>query len=197
MRKVSNASEYVASQDKWKEEIILLRELCLQTELEETIKWGIPTYTYRNNNIVGIASFKNHCALWFHQGVFLKDPKKILINANKEQTKGLRQLRFKDKSEINPEIILEYLKESIQNEKEGKRIRPQKTAILTLPEELSNFFKENPRIKDQFNQLTAYKQKEYAEFIGSAKKQPTRIKRLEKSIPLIQKGLGLNDKYRD
>ena len=36
--------------------------------IEETIKWGMPTFMYRDKIVCGIAGFKAHCALWFRHG---------------------------------------------------------------------------------------------------------------------------------
>ncbi len=44
--------------------------------------------------------------------------------------------------------------------------------------------------------LTPYKQRDYCEYIAEAKQQKTKESRLEKIIPMISKGQGLNDKYK-
>ncbi len=64
---------FIEKQTKWKEKLIQLRNIFQKTELKEEVKWGKPTYTLDGKLVVGMADFKNHMALWFHQGVFLKD----------------------------------------------------------------------------------------------------------------------------
>ncbi|MEH6705022.1 MAG: DUF1801 domain-containing protein, partial [Galbibacter orientalis] len=81
MTKPNNVEEYIASNVPWKEELSMLRSVINTTEMEETIKWGVPTYTLSNKNIVGIAAFKSYVGLWFHNGALLKDKAKVLINA--------------------------------------------------------------------------------------------------------------------
>lgn len=49
--------------------------------MEENLKWGMPVYSLEGVNVAGIVAFKNYVALWFYQGVFLKDDKKVLYNA--------------------------------------------------------------------------------------------------------------------
>lgn len=50
--------------------------------IEETIKWGMPTFLYQGRIVCGIAGFKAHCALWFWKGktVVGMKPKKGMGN---------------------------------------------------------------------------------------------------------------------
>ena len=84
---------FIAKQTKWKEKLQQLRAVFQKTELKEEVKWGKPTYTLNGKMVAAMADFKNHIALWFHQGVFLKDKQKKLINAQEGVTKALRQWR--------------------------------------------------------------------------------------------------------
>ncbi len=95
--------------DNWIEEIGLLRAIVLKTELMETTKWGGEVYTVNNKNVLGLGSFKNYFALWFFNGVFLKNEAKVLVNANEGVTKGLRQWRFTTVAEIDEKLILRYI----------------------------------------------------------------------------------------
>jgi uncharacterized protein YdeI (YjbR/CyaY-like superfamily) len=118
---------------QWPEEMNLLRGIIAQTELEEMTKWGGPVYTINKKNVVGIGGFKDYVAVWFWNGVFLKDEQKLLVNANEGVTKGLRQWRFTSKEEIakNEKLILQYMQEAIANEKAGLSIKPEKKKRLS------------------------------------------------------------------
>ena len=178
-------------------QLIALRTILQKTELTETVKWGIPVYMINGKNVIGIAAFKSYVGLWFYNGVFLKDEAKKLINAQEEVTKALRQWRFSSLEEIqeNQDLIHAYILEAIENQKDGKVLKPQKSK-LEIPVLLENALKENATLKSRFNALTPYKQKEYAEHISSAKREATQLSRLEKAIPMILEGKGLNDKYK-
>ncbi len=63
---------------------------------------------------------KNYFTLWFFNGVFLKDEGGFLVNAPEGVTKSLRQWRFTSKEKLNEKLILEYIYEAIENEKNGK-----------------------------------------------------------------------------
>ena len=158
----------------------------------------MPTYCINGKNVLGIGAFKHHFCLWFHQGVFLKDEHNLLINAQENKTKALRQMRFESKADINESAVLSYIKEAIVNQKAGKEIKPQrKSKPVVIPEELASVFKTNSEAKVSFDKMTPGKQREYCEYISEAKRDATKLKRLEKIIPMIIEGVGLNDKYKN
>ncbi|QOG02006.1 YdeI family protein [Flavobacterium sp. MDT1-60] len=179
----------------WEEELLLLKSIIDKTELEETIKWGGPVYVYNKKNVIGIGGFKDYFTIWFFNGVFLKDEKKKLINAQEEKTKSLRQWRFTSKEEVNEAAILEYIAEAIENEKQGKIIKPSKKEAI-VSELLQKEMDQNPALSEAFQKFSPYKQYEFLEYIESAKQEKTKLSRIEKVIPMILGNAGLNDKYR-
>lgn len=181
--------------DLWVEELEVLKSIINKTQLVETEKWGAPTYTHNGKNIIGIGGFKSYFGIWFFNGVFLKDEKKLLINANEENTKGLRQMRFQSIEEINEQIILEYVNEAIANEEKGLKIKPKSKEKISC-KLLDNELKSNSDLKKAFHSFTPYKQREFAAYINDAKQEKTKLKRLEKIKPMILSNIGLNDKYR-
>lgn len=180
---------------QWEEELLLLKAIIDKTELIETTKWGGPVYVYEKKNVIGLGGFKDYFAIWFFNGVFLKDDKKKLINAQEEVTKSLRQWRFASKEEINEKEILEYILEAIENEKQGKIIKPSKKEAI-VSELLNVEMVKNPALKDAFEKFSPYKQYEFLEYIETAKQEKTKLSRIEKVIPMILGNVGLNDKYR-
>jgi uncharacterized protein YdeI (YjbR/CyaY-like superfamily) len=198
MKRYKTPEEYIANNKDWQSSLILLRDILLDTQLTETVKWGVPVYTFEGKNIVGIAGFKSYAGLWFFQGALLKDKKKKLVNAQAGVTKALRQWRFNSVKEIEAEskTIKQYLEEAILNQKQGKEIKAEKKRPFEIPIELNGLFEKDKKVKECFNSLSLPKQREYAEYIFEAKRDETKQKRLTKIIPLILKGKGLNDKYK-
>lgn len=196
MAKKKEITNLFTRADKWTEELEILFDIVRKTELIETTKWGGPCFVINNQMVLGIGGFKSYVGLWFYQGVFLKDKYKVLINANEGVTKALRQWRFYSKTEIDAKKVKEYILEAIQNAKDGKELKPQKKKDIELPKELVIALKSDKKLGSQFKSLPPFKQREYAEFIESAKREETRLTRVQKSIPLIIAGKGLNDKYR-
>jgi len=125
MKKVNSVEEYIEANSHFGDELSLLRQIIIQTELEETLKWNAPVYALDGKNVLGLGAFKNHFGIWFFNGVFLKDEKKLLSSAQ-EKTKGLRQMRFESIKDIDKTVVLAYIKEAIENQKLGKEIKPEK-----------------------------------------------------------------------
>lgn len=183
----------------FKESIGLLRSLVLETELEETFKWSFPVYTINNKNVLGICRFANHFGIWFFHGALLKDPKKVLENAQEGKTKNMRHWKFTSKEAINRNDILTYIHEAIENQKKGivpKKSQATKKEPINIPDVLGALLESDPEAQQAFQILTPYKQREYCEYIETAKQEKTKQSRLEKIAPMIRSGKGLNDAYR-
>lgn len=193
---VKNFEDYIEKHPQWENELRQLREVILLTNLEETIKWGAPTYTLKNKNVVSLGSFKNHYALWFFNGALLKKNTNLLVNAQEGKTKALRQIKFTKEDAIDSPILKAYIEEAIQLQQEGKSIPIQKNKELIIPMELTQYFQKNPEMETSFVNLTKGKQREYADYIREAKRSSTKIKRLEKIKPMIINQVGLYDKYK-
>ena len=194
----SKVEEYISKKENWRKELELLRSVFSNLQVEETIKWGAPTYVFRGKNIVGLAAFKNYCGLWFFQGALLKDEQKVFINAQEGKTKAMLQWRFHSLDEINTKLIKEYVLEAIENVKQGKEIKPDRTKKeLIIPKELQQKLNSNKQVNTSFGLFSLSKQREYANYISEAKREQTKLKRLEKIIPMILDGIGLHDKYKN
>lgn len=180
---------------KWPGEVALLKAIIAKTPLIETTKWGGPVFTYNNKNVIGIGGFTNYIAIWFYKGVFLKDEAGLLVNANEENTKSLRQWRFSSINEIDEKQVLAYINEAIEIEKQGLAIAPSKKETV-IPELLQAKLDSDVLFNIAFKAFTPFKQREFCEYIAEAKQDKTKAVRLEKIVPLILEGRGLNDRYR-
>lgn len=189
-------TEYIDKKDKWKDGLLKLRSIMSQLPLEETVKWGAPTYTSKGKNIVGMSSFKNYFGLWFFQGALLKDDSKVLINAQEGKTSALRQWRFTSVDEIDADLIKTYALEAIDNQAKGKEIKPKKKPLI-IPDLLQQAMDSDLELKEKYESLTLGKKRDYADHISDAKRDATKQSRLEKIIPMIKSGIGLYDKYKN
>ena len=179
---------------KWQLAYRELRALMLECGLSEELKWGCPCYTHQNNNIVLIHGFKNYCALLFMQGALLKDPENILVQQTKN-VQSARQIRFSGTAEIvkYKSAIKAYTKEAIKNNKAGLKVEMKTTAAYEMPAEFKEALKEMPELKTAFYKLTPGRQRGYLLYFSSAKQAKTRNERVEKYIPKILAGKGLDD----
>lgn len=172
-----------------------LREVLLLCGLEETVKWGGATYVAHNQNVVAFGAFKNYVSLWFFEGALLSDPYKILI-ASSEKTAALRQWRFTSVEEIDAEKVSEYVREAMLNAEQGRKTPIPKVKKPTLPQLLKDALEKEPDVKAFFEKLAPSHQQEYVEYINEAKREETKLRRLEKSMEMMRSGLDLNAKYR-
>ena len=173
---VKNVEEYISKHPQWESEIRELQEMILSTGLEENIKWGAPVYSFKGKNVVGIGAFKNHYGLWFFNGALLKENTNLLVNAQENKTKALRQIRLEKDEALKVSVLLPYVKEAIQNQKKGKEIKPDTSKKKTIiPPELSEAMAQDEELKKYFGTLTPGKQREYAAYISEAKKAANRL----------------------
>lgn len=192
--KNSKIDPFFSKAKQWKDEFQKLREIVLDCELTEDFKWMHPCYTYKNDNIVLIHGFKEYCALLFHKGALLKDPHKILIQQT-ENVQAARQLRFTSVEQIDEMqlIIKTYIDEAIEVEKAGLQVEFKKNTEYAIPEELQNKFVEIPDLKVAFEALTPGRQRGYLLYFSGAKQSKTRESRIEKYLPHILDGKGMDD----
>lgn len=196
MDRAKTASAYYAKTSPWKDELLKIRAILQSTDLKEEVKWGAPCYTYNGKNIVGVGAFKSYFGLWFHQGALLRDDKKVLINAQEGRTKALRQWRMTSAKDIKPSFIKRYVKEAIDLAKAGKEIKADRAKSLLISPELAKALAANKKAGAAFKKLRPGLQREYADHIRDAKQAATKERRIEKILPMIVAGIGLNDKYR-
>ncbi|WP_120202950.1 YdeI/OmpD-associated family protein [Ichthyenterobacterium magnum] len=181
---------------KWQKEYEKLRAIVLDCGLTEELKWGVPCYTFRKNNIVLIHGFKDYCALLFHKGVLLKDTNNILIQQTKN-VQSARQIRFANLQEINDlkQVIKTYIFEAIEVEKAGLEVKMKKTSEFEMPDEFKKALDNNSDLKTAFYALTPGRQRGYLLHFSQALQSKTRESRIEKCTDKILNGIGLNDKY--
>ncbi|MFN2237250.1 MAG: YdeI/OmpD-associated family protein [Anaerolineales bacterium] len=193
-RKNPKVDEFMLKSNMWQEEIKELRTILLECQLSEELKWGKPCYTFEKSNVVILQGFKDYCALLFVKGALLKDANGILIQQT-ENVQAARQVRFTNLPEIvefKP-ILKAYIKEAMAVEKAGLKVEYKPTSAYKVPEEFQNKLDEITDLKSAFEALTPGRQRAYLLYFSQPKQSKTRESRVEKSIPQILDGKGLND----
>lgn len=185
---------------KWQPELVQLREIVLDCNLKEELKWGCPCYTYpaanskKEANIVLIHAFKEYCALLFFKGALLSDPYNILIQQT-ENVQAARQLRFTNLKEITAlkKAIKAYIFEAEEVEESGLKVEMKAPKQFEVVDEFQVKLDEVPRLKSAFEALSPGRQRAYLLHFSQAKLATTRAARVAKCIPDILNGKGLND----
>ena len=189
-----NVDFYFNKAGTWQKEIEKLRSIALDCGLNEELKWGCPCYTFQKSNIVLIHVFKEYCAFLFFKGALLEDSQGILIQQT-ENVQAARQVRFTDIKEINSlEAALKtYIYEAIEVEKSGLKVALKMTGEYEIPEEFQTRLDKNLALKTAFESLTPGRQRGYLLHFSQPKQAKTRAARIEKNLPKILDGKGLED----
>jgi uncharacterized protein YdeI (YjbR/CyaY-like superfamily) len=185
---------YFNKAKKWQEELEQLRMIALDCGLDEELKWGCPCYTFQKNNIVLIHAFKEYCAFLFFKGALLNDTNGILIQQT-ENVQAARQIRFTHIREIvdMKATLKAYIYEAIEVEKAGLKVELKETKEFTVSEEFQYKLDKIPALKAAFEALTPGRQRGYLLHFSAPKQAKTREARVEKYIPQILDGKGLDD----
>jgi len=178
----------------WQEEFKKLRAIILDCGLTEELKWGQACYSFEKKNIVLIHGFKEYCAVLLFKGALLRDPKGILVQQTKN-VQAARQIRFTNVKEIIKlkSTLKSYIYKAIEIEEKGLKVKLKKTAEFTMPEEFQKKLNKSSALKNAFHALTPGRQRGYLLYFAAAKQSRTREARIEKFIPHILEGQGLND----
>jgi len=186
---------YVAKATHWRDEIARLRTTLLGSELVEDFKWGKPCYTHGGSNIVLIMPLKETCALLFTKGALMQDPEGLLIQPG-ENSQSARQVRFTSLAEIAKldKVLKRYLKEAVRVEQAGLKVDFKKSTDLVYPPEFQQKLDRDSALREAFARLTPGRQRQYHLHFTGAKQSATRESRVEKAIPSILDGMGLNDR---
>jgi len=186
--------DFYFDKGNWQKEQAQLRKIALGCGLTEELKWGCPCYTFNNSNIVLIHGFKDYCAFLFFKGALLGDASRILVQQTKN-VQSARQVRFTNIKEIVKleKILTTYIYEAIEVEKAGLKVKLKAVAAYPVPEEFQKKLAKNTALRKAFDALTPGRQRGYLLHFASAKQAATREARIERFIPAILEGKGLND----
>jgi uncharacterized protein YdeI (YjbR/CyaY-like superfamily) len=185
---------FIADAKKWQPELQKLRAILLDSELTEEFKWSQPCYTFQGKNVVVISGLKESCALAFFKGVLLKDVHGVLTRPG-QHSQSTRWMKFASVREIGElkSAVKAYIREAIEIERAGLKVKLKKTSDLKFPEELQLMLDEFPDFRTAFDALTPGRQRAYIYHFSAPKQSKTREARVQKYMPHILKGKGLLD----
>lgn len=181
--------------EQWKPEFEILRNLALDSGLTEELKWGQPCYTFEGGNVFLIHGFKEYCAVLFMKGALMSDNDRLLIQQT-QKVQAARQLRFKDRSEIEQRAsqIAAYMQDAIEVERAGLTVELKPVEEFVVPIELQTRFDADSAFREAFEALTPGRRRAYLLHFTEPKQSKTREARIEKHLPRILDGKGLMDR---
>ena len=189
-----DVDNFLGNADNWQKEMEQLRNILLDCGLTEEFKWKIPVYTWLGKNVIAINGLKEYCALAFFKGALLLDTDDLLSKPG-DNTQAPRWIKFTNARDITRlrNVLKAYIYEAIEVEKAGVKLPPRKP--LPIPIELETKFKKNAALKKAFYALTPGRQRAYLLHFSQPKQSKTRESRIDKFIPQILRGKGINDEH--
>lgn len=181
---------------RWRVEMERLRAIALDSGLTEELKWGKPCYTLDHGNVAIIQPFKEQCAFMFFKGALLNDPEGLLERpgGNSHAARRMMFSTIDDVARMEPQLRV-FIAEAIEVESAGLKVR-RKNDTEPIPDELSEMFGRVPGLEAAFGALTPGRRRAYVLHFSNAKQSSTRTSRIERCVPRILDGRGLNDPVR-
>jgi len=179
---------------RWEEGLAVLRRICQEAGLSETVKWGHPCYMHAGRNIAIMGAFRKDYRITFFNAALMTDPEGILERQG-PNTNHPDMIRFNDPEQPSriASVIAAYLKEAMGYAESG--ILPEKeTRTLELPTELTEALAADSELNEAFHALTPGRQRSYVINLNSAKKSETRFARIDKFRPKILEGKGATER---
>ena len=184
---------FVSRARTWQGEIQKLRSMLLECGLDEDLRWGKPCFSFEGHNVAVIQPFKAHCSLMFFKGALLEDTHGLLRSQG-ENTQSALRLEFTSEAQIAKTVLKSYVKQAIAVEKAGLKVEFKAKHELDLPEELTRILQKDRKLAKAFDALTPGRRRAYVMHFNGAKQSQTRTARIEKCVPNILAGLGMNER---
>lgn len=150
---------------------------------------------FEGNNVAIIQPFKEHCSLMFFKGALIRDPHGLLRSQGRNTQSAMR-LEFTGKDQIRKAVVRTYVKQAIAVEKAGLKVDFKAKRELEIPEEFAEILNKDSELAQAFHALTPGRQRGYVLHFTGAKQSRTRTARIEKCIPRILAGKGMNDRWQ-
>lgn len=178
----------------WASGLTRLRNICLSSDLKETVKWGHPCYVHAHRNIAIIGAFRDDFRLSFFHAGLMTDPASVLEKQG-PNTRHPDMIRFTSNAgPVDREaVIRSYLDEAKGYAEAGTR-PPKENPKFDLPEELVNALNADAHLSEAFHALTPGRQRSYVIALSGAKTTQTRVRRIEKLRDKIRTGKGANER---
>jgi uncharacterized protein YdeI (YjbR/CyaY-like superfamily) len=166
-----------------------LRRICLDTGLEETVKWAHPCYRHAGRNIAIFGAFRADFRLSFLNPELLDDTEGVLAQGPNSQTPGM--IRFTAAGQVGEmePVIRAYLRQLMDHAEAGTK-PPKSEREIDMPDELAEALDADSELAEAFQALTPGRRKSYLLNLNQAKQSATRVSRIEKFRHRIIAGKG-------
>jgi uncharacterized protein YdeI (YjbR/CyaY-like superfamily) len=163
-------------------------------DVEETIKWSVPAFTYKDSMLAAMSAHKEHCRLIFWKGDLIQGPH--------GEPAGPAALGKPAKlSDLPPRPqLLSYVRQAAKLNAAGVKLtrsrakKPGKPAA-SMPADFNAALKKKKTALQNFASFTDAQRRDYIEWVMDAKREATRVKRIDTAVAWIAEGKTRNWKY--
>ena len=187
---------YIANKAEFAQPILthlraILHEAC--PECEETIRWGMPSFTYKGKILAQFAAFKAHATFGYWNDSMLSQDEK-----NRSAMGQFGRLTTLDDLPDRADMVALTRKSMtlIDDGVKAPRVTGKKPP-LTVPQDMRAAIDAVPAAKACFDGFAPSCQREYVEWVTEAKRDETRAKRLNQAIEWLTEGKKRNWKYEN
>lgn len=161
-------------------------------EVEEGLRWSMPSFSYRGKILCGMAAFKEHATFGFWQG-------RDIVGGAGQQTAMGQFGRLTSIADLPPDAELEALiRKAAAMIEAGQRAPRQMKSLKPeseVPADLSAALAANPAARLHFEAFAPSARRDYVDWLMEAKRPETRAKRLVEAIGWIAEGKKRHWKY--
>lgn len=162
-------------------------------EIAETVRWGMPSFSYKGRPFASMAAFKRHAAFGFWDREALKTG---------HEGEGAGQFgRIACLADLPADAVLvAKIREGMAmidaGEKPRRAARPPRPEV-EVPPALADALARDAAAMATFAAFTPSCRREYCEWVSEAKRDETRTKRVAETIALLREGKKRNWKYEN
>ena len=170
----------------------VVHEAC--PEVEESIKWGMPSFSYGGGILCGMAAFKQHASFGFW--------KHALVVGEGQPRDGMGSYgKMTSLQDLPPKkTLLAHVKKAMKLNEDGVKSPARKAAPKPPPEtpaDLAAALGKNKPAQAAFDAFPPGCKREYIDWIVEAKREETRSKRLAQAVEWMAEGKRRNWKYEN
>ncbi|MBO9709720.1 MAG: YdeI/OmpD-associated family protein [Caulobacter sp.] len=174
----------------------LIRSTC--PEVVEVMKWGIPHFDYHGEMMCIFAAYRSHCSFSFWKDSLMADER---LKANAELPAAKRFMgKLTSLADLPADDqLVAWIREAMSLNERGVKLAPRKPAAtpktVDMPPAFAERLAAHPSVQAVFESKSASFRKEYNAWIGEAKTDATRDKRIDEALAWIAEGKGRFWKY--
>ena len=162
-------------------------------DVEESIKWSMPAFTY-HGPLMNMAAFKAHATVGFWKGAL------VIGRSAGDDERAMGHLgRLTSVKDLPPKKeLVALIRKAAKLNDDGVKVEKKKAPRpeLPVPPELAAALAKNRKAQATFKAMPPSHQREYNEWVGEAKREETRAARVKQAIVWIAEGKSRNWKYQ-